>query len=163
MKDLKVATASCKQRSKGDEQLFLISAKCLFKMKILAFEKFSKRVCMSEEIVEDTGLEETGNVKGTVSGPYYSSTIESFITNAVSEIKQRNITEEDPGRIVNYNLYANNGNIRTQSKFKAKSVVTMPIGQKQPAKCQKEGNDRFAHFAERFCSRSSKIVVMIIM
>ena len=69
VKDLKVATASCKQRSKGDEQLFLISAKCLFKMKILAFGKFSTRVCMSEEIVEDTGLEETGNVKGTVSGP----------------------------------------------------------------------------------------------
>ena len=156
MKKLQVTIGSCRERSKYDEQRFLVSAKCLFKLKILAFEMISTKVCMSEEIVEETYTAESGNVREMVRGSCYTPKTVSLTSNSVIEIKPYNTSEEDSISIAKYDSGADNFSIRTQLHIQTNSVEPNTIGSKPLFKRQKDENDRFAHFAKRFCSRSLK-------
>ena len=105
--------------------------------------------------MEDTGFVEAGNVEDIISESYYSLKTESFKSNTVSESEPYNITEEGSSSIKNYDKDANNWTMRTQSHIPT-HVVTDTIGSKPIFKRQKDENDRSAHFAKRFCSRSLK-------
>ena len=61
-----------------------MSANCLFNIIDPTYEKILTKVClfMSEAKVEDTGIEETGNVKESVSRSSHSSKTEPFMQNA---------------------------------------------------------------------------------